>query len=170
MNPPTANLELLARFFTAHPGYADKTFLSVKGGRATNNEGIDASPANLRRSVDTVLATLRGTKHLDLFECARVDPKVPVEEAVATLAALVAEGKFDHIGLSECSANTLRRANAVCVCLPGRRPEHIVVGADGWFQVHPIAAVEIEVSLWSYFDETRKGKSVPIWLVRALSE
>jgi len=45
-----------------------------------------------------------------------VDPKIPVEEAVKTLAELVKEGKFDYIGLSECSAETLKRADAVCFC------------------------------------------------------
>lgn len=52
-----------------------------------------------------------------------------------TLVTLVKEGKFTYIGLSECSADTLRRA----------------------VKVHPVAAVEIEVSPWSYEDETKKG-------------
>ncbi|KAH9842658.1 aldo/keto reductase [Rhodofomes roseus] len=130
----TGNLELLARFFDKHPGYADKTFLSVKGGRSAQGLGPDGSPENLRRSVDSINAALRGTKKLDLFESARVDHNVPVEESIKALAGLIKEGKFDHIGLSECSAATLRRAHAV----------------------HPIAAVEIEVSPWSYEEETKK--------------
>lgn len=56
---------------------------------------------------------LRGTKKLDLYEPARVDPNVPIEEAIRILAGFVKEGKFDHIGLSECKAETLKRANAV---------------------------------------------------------
>ena len=68
-------------------------------------------PENLRRSVDLVLEKLRGTKRLDLFECARVDSKYQIEEIVSNLAVLVKEGKFDHIGLSECRAETVRRAN-----------------------------------------------------------
>lgn len=95
------------------------------------------SPENLRRSVDAINAALRGTKRLDLFESARVDPKVPIEEAVKTLSALIKEGKFDHIGLSECKAETVKRAHAV----------------------HPITAVEIEVSPSSYEEETKKGAS-----------
>jgi len=71
---------------------------------------------------------------LDLFQSARVDPKVPVEKAIGTLAELIKEGKFDYIGLSEASAATLKRANAV----------------------HPIGAIEIEVSPWSYEQETKK--------------
>jgi hypothetical protein len=75
---------------------------------------------------------------MDLFECARVDSKYPIEEIVGTLKALQDEGKFDHIGLSECSAETLRRA----------------------VKVVPIAAVEIEISPISYEEETKKGKRV----------
>ena len=70
-------------------------------------------PQNLRRSVDAILAKLRGTKKLDLFECARVDHKVPIEEATKTLSGFIDEGKFDFIGMSECKAETLRRAHAV---------------------------------------------------------
>ncbi|EIN06640.1 aldo/keto reductase [Punctularia strigosozonata HHB-11173 SS5] len=131
---PTANLELLARFFKKYPEYADKTFLSVKGGINLEKFQPDSSPEGLRRSVDNINAKLGGYKKLDLFESARVDPNVPIEEAVKNMAALVKEGKFDHIGLSECSAATVKRANAV----------------------HPIAAVEIEVSPWSYEEETKK--------------
>ncbi|OBZ69027.1 Pyridoxal reductase [Grifola frondosa] len=130
----TANVELLARFYERYPAYADKTFLSVKGGLKPGALHPDSSPENLRRSVDLINATLRGTKKLDLFAPARVDPNVPVEESTKTLVEFVEEGKFDHIGLSECSAKTLRRANAV----------------------HPIAVAEIEVSLWSYEEETKK--------------
>lgn len=67
-----------------------------------------------------------------------MDPHVPVEEVVRTLHGYVQDGLFDYIGLSECSAATLRRAHAV----------------------HPIAAVEIEVSPWSLEEETKKGQSL----------
>jgi len=87
----------------------------------------------LRRSVDLINETLRGTKTLDLFECARVDPERSIEETVKELAKLIKEGKFTHLGLSECSAETLKRANAV----------------------HPIA-MEIEISPWSYEEEAKK--------------
>jgi pyridoxine 4-dehydrogenase len=95
-------------------------------------------PENLRRSVDRINEHLRGKKKLDLFEPARVDPKVPIEDAMKTLSELVKEGKFTYIGLSECSADTLRKAHAV----------------------HPVTAVEIEVSPWSYEDETKKGMCI----------
>lgn len=85
--------------------------------------------------MDNINACLGGIKRMDLFESARVDHRVPIEDAVRTLVQLKEEGKIGHIGLSECSAETLRRAHAV----------------------HPIAAVEIEVSLWSYEEEAKKG-------------
>jgi len=133
-NFSTSNLDLVAAFFEKYPDYADKTFLSVKGGAKENSLERDSSPENLRRSVDNINKHLRGFKKLDLFECARVDPKIPVEDAIHTLSQLVKEGKFDYIGLSEVRADTLRRANAV----------------------HPIAVVEIEVSPFSYEEETKK--------------
>lgn len=130
----TINLELVSRFFEKYPDYADRAFISVKGGTKYHSFEPDSSPENLKRSVDAIKTALRGKKKLDLFESARVAPNVPIEEAVKTLAGFVKDGLFDHIGLSECSAETLRRAHAV----------------------HPIAVVEIEVSPWAYEDETKK--------------
>ena len=72
---------------------------------------------------------------MDLFEMARVPPNVPLEDALKTLVELKNEGHFQHLGMSECSAETLRKANAI----------------------HPVTAVEIEVSMWSYEEETKKG-------------
>jgi pyridoxine 4-dehydrogenase len=63
--------------------------------------------------VDNINAALRGKKKLDLFQPARVDRTVPIEETMKALSGLVAEGKFDHIGISESGAETLRKANAV---------------------------------------------------------
>jgi len=110
-----ANLDLVAAFFEKYPDYADKTFLSVKGGLARDNLAPNSSPENLRASVDNIIKHLKGFKKLDLFQSARVDPKIPIEEAIKNLAELVKEGKFDYIGLSECSAETLMRASAVSV-------------------------------------------------------
>lgn len=101
----------------------------------------DSSIENLRRSVTAINDALGGAKRLDLFESARVDPNVPIEDAVTRMKSLVDEGLFDYIGLSECAADTLRRAN----------------------KVHPITAVEIEVSLWSYEPETKKGNKSPFF-------
>ncbi|KAI1795748.1 aldo/keto reductase [Ganoderma leucocontextum] len=133
-NLAPANLELLSRFYQKYPEYADKTFLSVKGGIAPGGMGPDGSPENLRRSVTFINEKLGGIKKMDLFEPARVPSNVPLEDMIKTLVDLKNEGHFQHIGLSECSAATLRKAHAV----------------------YPITAVEIEVSLWSYEEETKK--------------
>lgn len=91
-------------------------------------------PENIKKSIETVRSALRGKKHIDLFECARVDNRFPIEETIRTLKGYVDSGIIGHIGLSECSAETLRKAYAV----------------------HPIAAVEIEISPWSIEEETKK--------------
>ncbi|KAH9993409.1 aldo/keto reductase [Russula vinacea] len=129
----TANLDLLARFFEKYPGYADRTFLSVKGGIVPGRLEADGSRENLRRSVNAILKALRGTKKLDLFEPARLDWKYNIEHYAEVLNELVKEGKFDYIGLSAVGAETVRRAH----------------------KVMPIAAVEIEVSLQAYGKQTK---------------
>ncbi|MCH5671116.1 aldo/keto reductase [Streptomyces gilvus] len=86
----------------------------------------DGSAEHVRSSVHGSLKRL-GTDHIDLYYQHRVDPNVPIEETVGALGELVAEGKVRHIGLSEASAETIRRAHAV----------------------HPVTAVQSEYSLWS---------------------
>ncbi|MFJ5088817.1 aldo/keto reductase [Streptomyces sp. NPDC088674] len=86
----------------------------------------DGSAEHVRTSIEGSLKRL-GTDYVDLYYQHRVDPNVPIEETVGALAELVAEGKVRHIGLSEASAQTIRRAHAV----------------------HPIAAVQTEYSLWT---------------------
>ncbi|KAH6912092.1 aldo/keto reductase [Coprinopsis sp. MPI-PUGE-AT-0042] len=129
------NLEMLSRFFSKYPEYADKTYLSVKGGMDFSQfpPVPKVSPEDLRKSVDNIINALGPNKKVDLFEPARIDKSVPIEEVMESLATLAKEGKFTHIGLSECSAATLRRAHAV----------------------HPVTAVEIEVSMSSYEQETK---------------
>ncbi|KAG8933183.1 hypothetical protein FRC02_012328 [Tulasnella sp. 418] len=134
VNPRTANLELLSRFFDKYPELADRTILSVKGGTNADNLAPNSSEENLRRSVDTIIQSLGKNKKLDLFQCARVDPNVSIEKTIEILAKLKEEGKFTYIGVSEVAAKTLERANSV----------------------HPITAVEIEISPWAYEEETKK--------------
>ncbi|GGR76651.1 MULTISPECIES: aldo/keto reductase [Streptomyces] len=86
----------------------------------------DGSAEHVRSSVEGSLRRL-GTDHIDLYYQHRVDPNVPIEETVGALGELVAAGKVRHIGLSEASAETIRRAHAV----------------------HPVTAVQSEYSLWS---------------------
>lgn len=71
-------MELLSRFFEAEPTYADKIFLSVKGGLRPDFKP-DSSIENLRRSVENINSILKHRK-MDLFESARVDPDTPIEE------------------------------------------------------------------------------------------
>ncbi|KAF8832134.1 aldo/keto reductase [Lentinula edodes] len=127
------NLQLLSRFFEKYPDYAEKTFLSVKGAMKSNGKGSimpDSSAENLRASVDNCQKVLGPIKKIDLYQPARIDPKVPFETIMSNLIALRDEGKFGHIGLSECKGSTLRKAYAL----------------------HPgsVAAVEVEVSAWEY--------------------
>lgn len=127
-----ANLELLERFFDRFPEWSEdgKCFLSVKGGIVLKDGkivGVDGSQDGLRKSVDKINEKLGGKKKMDLFQMARVDKKIEIEEVMKTLKSLISEGKFNHIGLSEVSAKTIERAH----------------------KIHPISAVEIEYSPWS---------------------
>ncbi|KAI1496394.1 putative aldo/keto reductase [Biscogniauxia marginata] len=126
---PSANsLHLLKRYFTAYPEDAEKVVLCIKSGIADMKTfRPDASPAGLRASVETANSILAGTKKIDVFGMARVDPQVPVEESVRALAALVSEGATGGIQLSEVGADTIRRAARVA----------------------RIDMVEAEVSLWA---------------------
>jgi aryl-alcohol dehydrogenase-like predicted oxidoreductase len=112
----------------------DEVFLATKfgirlepgeGGRAPKRS-IDGSAAYVHKACDASLQRL-GVEHIDLYYQHRVDPKTPIEETVAAMAELVAEGKVRHLGLSEASAETIRRAHVV----------------------HPITAVQSEFSLWT---------------------
>ena len=118
--------ELLLR--EALKGRREKVFIAVKFGarRGPDGAGVgyDASPAGAKSALAYSLTRL-GTDHVDLYQPARLDPKVPIEETVGALADLVRAGHVRHIGLSEVSAATVARASAV----------------------HPIAALQIEYSL-----------------------
>lgn len=100
-------------------------FLFDENGKPTGTT-VDGSPSNMRRAVENSLKYLR-TDVIDLYYLHRVDPNVPVEETVGAMGELVAEGKVRAIGLSEASADTIRRAHAT----------------------HPVAAVQSEYSIFS---------------------
>ena len=87
---------------------------------------VDGSPEHVNRSIDGSLSRL-GTDHVDLYYLHRPSTEIPIEETVGAMAELVTAGKVRHLGLSEASADTVRRAVAV----------------------HPIAALQTEYSLWS---------------------
>ncbi|KAL7266515.1 hypothetical protein RUND412_010937 [Rhizina undulata] len=78
---PTLNLQLLNRYFTAHPEDESRVVLSIKGRIDFVSHQPNGSAEGVRKSVDNVLRILDGTKHLDIFQCARVDP-LPYKECV----------------------------------------------------------------------------------------
>ncbi|KAF7324524.1 Aldo-keto reductase [Mycena kentingensis (nom. inval.)] len=104
------------------PASGAKFSLATKGG-ASRTTGINGSREFIREQLQTSLTRL-GVDYIDLYYIHRVDPKTPIEVTINALKELVQEGKIKAIGISECSAKTLRRAHAV----------------------HPIAALQIEYS------------------------
>jgi aryl-alcohol dehydrogenase-like predicted oxidoreductase len=124
---PYTNEELVGR---ALVGKRDQFVLATKFGivRGPNpqDRGFDGSPDYIRKAIEGSLKRL-GVDHVDLYQYHRVDGKTPIEDSVGAMADLVKQGKVKHIGLSEVSVETLRRAHAV----------------------HPIASVQSEYSLWT---------------------
>lgn len=124
---PFTNEELVGR---ALKGHRDQVVIATKFGLMSYTGRPagqpDSSPESIRASVEGSLKRL-GTDRIDLYYQHRVDPATPIEDTVGALADLVQQGKIRHIGLSEASAATIRRAQAV----------------------HPIAALQSEYSLWT---------------------
>ena len=125
---PYINEELVGR---AIKGKRDQVVLATKFGivRDPANpavRGVSGKPDYVRRSCEASLRRL-GVATIDLYYQHRVDPATPIEETVGAMAQLAQEGKIRHIGLSEASPQTLRRA----------------------VKVHPITALQTEYSLWS---------------------
>jgi aryl-alcohol dehydrogenase-like predicted oxidoreductase len=122
---PFTNEALLGR---ALEGRRERVLLATKfgfrfeGGRIL---GTDSRPRHIREVTEASLRRLR-TDRIDLLYQHRVDPDVPIEDVVGTMADLVREGKVRFLGLSEAGAATIRRAHAV----------------------HPISALQSEYSLW----------------------
>lgn len=113
----------------------DKIFIATKFGfrtpentgdikSITNDVYLDCSPDYIKKAVEKSLKRL-GIETIDLYYAHRIDPNIPVEETVGAMAELVKEGKVRYLGLSECTADDLRRAHAV----------------------HPITALQNEYSL-----------------------
>ena len=127
MYGPFTNERLVGR---AIAGRRDEVQLATKFGnvRGENGErmGIDGSPAYVRKACDASLQRL-GVDHLDLYYQHRVDQAVPIEDTVGAMKGLVEAGKVRHLGLSEASAATIRKAHAV----------------------HPITALQTEYSLFT---------------------
>jgi aryl-alcohol dehydrogenase-like predicted oxidoreductase len=121
-----ANEELVGR---AIAGRRDEVVLATKFGNAISDDGsrrIDGRPEYVGQAIDASLRRL-GVEHVDLYYQHRVDADTPIEDTVGAMAELVQAGKVKHLGLSEASADTIRRAHAV----------------------HPITALQSEYSLWT---------------------
>ncbi|PKK58960.1 aldo/keto reductase [Rhizophagus irregularis] len=116
----------------------DEVFICTKFGIVRDSNvkfvgvsNVSGKPEYARQACENSLKRLE-IDCIDLYYQHRVDPETPIEDTVGTLAELVKEGKIKYIGLSECSAETLRRAH----------------------KVHPISAVQIEYSPWTLDIET----------------
>ncbi|MCK2030980.1 aldo/keto reductase [Microbacterium galbinum] len=132
---PFTNERLIGRALGAR---RDEITLATKASSETDDDGTvhgrNGSPAYIRRACERSLRHL-GTDVIDLYYLHRADPNVPIEDSVGAMSDLVREGKVRHLGLSEVSASTMRRAHAV----------------------HPIAAIQSEFSLFSR-DVLRNGE------------
>ena len=124
---PFTNEELVGE---ALAPYRDDVIIATKFGWGINPDGsrygLDSHPEHIRAVVNAMLQRLR-TDRIDLLYQHRVDPNVPIEDVAGTVGDLIAAGKVKHFGLSEASAQTIRRAHAV----------------------QPLAAVQSEYSLWT---------------------
>ncbi len=127
MYGPFTNERLVGRAIT---GRRDEVVLATKFGNERAEDGtrlgINGRPDYVRQAADASLQRL-GVDHIDLYYQHRVDQTVPIEETVGAMSELVAAGKVLHLGLSEASVSTIRRAHAV----------------------HPITALQTEFSLFT---------------------
>ncbi len=122
---PFVNEELLGQ---ALKGRRDRVIIATKFGFKIENgamAGTDSRPAHIREAVDGSLRRL-ATDHIDLLYQHRIDPKVPIEDVVGTMADLIKEGKVRFLGLSEAGEDNIRRAH----------------------ETYPISALQSEYSLW----------------------
>ena len=127
MYGPFTNERLVGR---AIAGRRDEVQLATKFGNERGEDGsrrgVNGRPEYVRKAIDASLQRL-GVDHVDLYYQHRVDRSTPVEETWGALSEIVATGKVRHLGISEASAATIRRAHAV----------------------HPVTAVQTEWSLWT---------------------
>lgn len=127
---PHTNEKLLGRYFKENPKARNNVILATKFGvlRSKSGDflGFNGRPEYVQQACEDSLQRL-GVDHIDLYYQHRMDPAVPIEETIGAMADLVTQGKIRYLGLSEASAETLKRASTV----------------------HPISALQSEYSLWS---------------------
>lgn len=125
---PFTNEELLGRALRGKPrsSFVLATKFGIVRGPRPQDRGFNGRPDYVKQSIDGSLQRL-GLDYVDLYQYHRVDPQTPIEDTVGAMADLVKAGKVRHIGLSEVSVGTLRKANAVA----------------------RISSVQSELSLWT---------------------
>ncbi len=125
---PFTNEELIGECII-QDGLRDKVVLATKVGllfSRSTGYGQDARPEYIRQACDASLARLK-TDHIDLYQLHRVDPNVPIQDSIGAMAELVKAGKVKNIGLSEVSVEQIKQAQ----------------------EIHPIASVQSELSIWT---------------------
>lgn len=125
--PSYNSCHLLHAYFTQYTEDADKVVVSMKAcfDMATSTASVDRK--GIGEGVEMCVGVMGDVKKIDIFQAARLSPEVPVEETVAAIAEYVKKGVIRGVGLSECSAESIRRAS----------------------KVYTVAAAEIELSLFS---------------------
>ncbi|MBB3262230.1 aryl-alcohol dehydrogenase-like predicted oxidoreductase [Paraburkholderia bannensis] len=131
---PWTNEEMVGEAFAGmrqHVRIATKFGWDIDQTTGEHRGGVNSKPSQIRSAVEGSLRRLR-TDYIDLLYQHRVDPDVPMEDVAGVVKDLIAEGKVLHFGLSEASAQSIRRAHAV----------------------HPVTALQSEYSLWTREPET----------------
>ncbi|ODV97666.1 hypothetical protein PACTADRAFT_37371 [Pachysolen tannophilus NRRL Y-2460] len=124
IDPIEANLILLQDFFAKYPELRQKVKLCIKGAFNIKTMQPDSSKEAISASINNILKYI---DFIDIFECARIDVNVPIEETISYIKEFIDAGKVGGIALSESKAETIKRAH----------------------KVHPLSAVELEFSLWA---------------------
>ncbi|KAH6854360.1 NADP-dependent oxidoreductase domain-containing protein [Chaetomium sp. MPI-CAGE-AT-0009] len=133
------NEDFIGKWFKLHPERRKDIFLATKFGLKASAEGVvvDSSPEHCKQSLEKSLQRL-GVESIDLYYMHRADPNVPIEKTVQAMGELQNAGKIKHLGLSEVSSSTLRRAHAI----------------------HPISAVQVEYNPWTLDIEGPSGTNL----------
>lgn len=123
---PYTSEEFIGDYFARNPAAKTKFVIATKGGINPDPRGFDNSPAFMRQCLESSLKRL-GVENVALYYVHRRDQAIPIEDVAGTLADFMKEGKIGGFGFSEISPASLERAH----------------------EVHPVAAVQSEYSLWS---------------------
>ncbi|KAK5163626.1 uncharacterized protein LTR77_010575 [Saxophila tyrrhenica] len=107
------SLHLLKAYFSKYPEDVEKVCVSIKACFSTATATAEARAEQVRENIEHCLAVADGKFRIDVFQAARLDPDVPVEETIGAIAEYVEAGKIGGVGITECSAASLKKAAAV---------------------------------------------------------